>query len=63
VSQTQTALNHQINDTEAFHILIYHILPFHNDMDALCQEDDWWRVAEEHFSVDKYANILPVLPL
>ena len=22
------------------------------DMDALRQEDDWWRVAEEHFSVD-----------
>jgi len=21
-------------------------------MDALRQEDDWWRVAEEHFSVD-----------
>ena len=23
------------------------------DMDALRQEDDWWRVAEEHFSVDR----------
>ena len=38
--------------------------PSNADMDALHQEDDWWRVNEEHFSVDiirKYFACSPPL--